>query len=295
MAHLAIPGGGQRGSREAVADEDDRRAVDDGDVVAALHGLAAGEPAEAGDAAGRELRVGAHVDEIEALRSGAIEQRVEFGDADQADAVLYGAAARVGLGLGRAVGRDGGQRVAVGALFEFVAGEQPARCAVLQPDDLAVEPHPLQHAGTDDAARAAGTVDDHRRVGRRVGEGVGDPQRQLGAGHTAAAGDAESPVFLGRAGVEDDQLVAALDPLVQVVGGDFRYVVYDFDALAEVLGRYVDAPLGGQVEAGPAIHAAGEPGDIAIADRLGGICRAYDAARVVVAEDQRWYQGCGTA
>ena len=120
----------------------------------------------------------------------------------------------------------------------------------------------------------------------RVGEGVGDPQRQLGAGHTAAAGDAESPVFLGRAGVEDDQLVAALDPLVQVVGADFRYVVYDFDALAEVLRGYVDAPLGGQVEAGPAIHAAGEPGDVAVAHRLGGGGGAYDAARVVVAEDQ---------
>ena len=285
VAHLFVPGGGEGGAGEAVAGEDDGGVVDDGEVVAALDGLSAGEPAEAGDTSGVVLFGAAHVDEVDAFGFGAGAECVELVDVDELDVVFGGAAAGVGFGGGAALFCYVGHCAAVGVLFELVAGEEPAGGAVFEADDVAVEGHALEGAGSDDAAGASGAVDDDGGVGRGVGEGVGDAQGEFAAGQAASAGDAESMVFFGGAGIEYDEFVAALDACVEVVGGDFGYVVDDFDALAEVFGGDVDAPFGGEVEAGPAVDAALEGGDVAVAEGFGGCGGAGDAAGVVVAED----------
>src|SRR4029453_9857097 len=123
---------------------------------------------------------------------------------------------------GRSVKRD-----PLGARLELVPGEDPTGGAVLQAVDPG-NPHALQNPSADDAAGAPGAVHDDGRVPVDVSGDVGDAQGQLAAGHAAAAGDAEAPELLGRAGIEDDELLAALDAHGQILRLDLGDMVDDF-------------------------------------------------------------------
>ena len=93
------------------------------------------------------------------------------------------------------------------------------------------------------------------------------------------------PVFLGGAGVEDNQLVAPFDAFVEVFGTDFRYVVHRLQLFAEVLAGHVHPPFGGVVPAGPAVDAALQHGDVDVAETFQRGCGQRGAAAVVVAND----------
>ena len=92
-------------------------------------------------------------------------------------------------------------------------------------------------------------------------------------------------VFLGSPGIQDDQLIAVFNPLVQVVCGDFGHMVHHFLHLAEVLAGDVHAPFRGQVVAGPAVGAAFQEKNVGIAQIIQGCGGQLGAASVVVADD----------
>src|SRR5262249_31159617 len=183
-------------------------------------------------------------------------------------------------------GRGLGKLDAVGPGLELVPGEDPAGGAVLE----AVDPrnsHALQHPRTDDAARAPGAVHDDGRVPVDVFSDVRDAQGQLAAGHAATARDAEATKLLGRARVENNELLAVLDAHGQILGLDLGDVVDDFNFLAEVLAGNVHAPLGRQPVGDPAVDAAVEHRDLAIAEPLQRARRERGPSPVVVAHDDR--------
>src|SRR5206468_100830 len=132
-------------------------------------------------------------------------------------------------------------------------------------------------------ARAAGTVHDDGRVLVEVLGDVGDPQRQLASGHATAAGDAEAAELLGRARVENDQLLALLDARRQLLRLDLGDVVDHLDLLPEILARYVHSPLGGETVGDPSIDPALEEGHPAVAHALDGGGREPGPSPVVVA------------
>ena len=150
--------------------------------------------------------------------------------------------------------RGRGQVHAVGAALELEPGQEPAGRPVAQAQDIG-QRHPLEHARADDAARAPGAVHHHGGAGVLAHEVV-DAQGELAPGRAAAPGDAEAPVLLRRARVDDEELVAAALAARQLVRVDGGHVVLHLHLLAEVLAGHVHAPLGGMVEAGPAIDAA---------------------------------------
>ena len=175
-----------------------------------------------------------------------------------------------------------GQVNPVGARLQLEACQHPTRGAVLQPQNV-LPAHALQHPGANDAAGATGAVDDDGSVGVQVGGDVGDAQGQLAAGDAAAPGDAEPAVLLRGAGVQDNQLVAPFDAGVKFRGVYFRDVVDHLDLFAKVLAGYVDAPLGGVVQAGPAVDAAFKNGNVGVAQSLQGGRGQVGPAAIIVA------------
>ena len=262
MAHLSVPRRGQRGPRQAVAGEDDRRVMDHSHIIAALDRLSAREPAEAGNVTGLVLGVGAHIDEVDALTLASVAEAIELVNADQLHAVFLGTTTCVLLGGCLALRCDRRQCVAIGAELQLMPCEHPAGRPILETDDIALQRHSLQDASANDAACATGAVDHNRRVGRRILQDVGDAERQFPAGHTASAGNAGAPIFVGRARVEDDQFVTTLDPRMKIVGVNLGDVMHHLDPLAKVLARNIDAPLGGQVKKRPTVHTTSQRRDI---------------------------------
>src|SRR6185295_12145073 len=142
------------------------------------------------------------------------------------------------------------------ALLHLPAGEAPAHRAVLQRDDAIGYAGIAQRLAADDAARAAGAVHHHQRVGvgRRVVHAVGE----LGARHVDAARDAHAPVFLEGPRVEHHDLLAAGADLVELFGADAWRLVRVLDELAEGLRRHVDAAEKLAARGAPGIAAAVE-------------------------------------
>src|SRR5205823_11625312 len=108
---------------------------------------------------------------------------------------------------------------------------------------------------------------------------------QLAARHIAATRDAVLAVLLRRSRVEDHRLLARLEPSVQLGCLDGGDLILDLETLAELLTRYVHAPLGGQPQAGPAVDAAIQDRDAGVAHALdgpGGHCRPPS---IIVAQD----------
>src|SRR6185295_9219281 len=103
--------------------------------------------------------------------------------------------------------------------LKLKAGQLPAHGAVLERKDV-LHAESMQRTGADDAAGAAGAVDDDGGV--RVVHEVPDAQAELGAGHRATTGDAGALVLFGRAGIEDQELVAAMLASVELVWLDLR-------------------------------------------------------------------------
>ena len=116
---------------------------------------------------------------------------------------------------------------------------------------------------------------------------VGDAQGQLAAGNAAAAGDAEATELLGRARIENDELLAAPDARREILGFDLGNVVDDLHLLAEVLAGNVHAPFGLESIGDPAVDAAVEHRDLAVAQPLERARRERRAPPVVVAHDDR--------
>jgi len=139
------------------------------------------------------------------------------------------------------------------------------------------------------------TIEDDRGVFVQVLGDVGDPQGQLTAGNASAAGDAEPLVLFRGAGVQDNQFVPALYPLVQLGGVDLGYVVYYFHLLAEHLADNVAPPLGGEILGGPLVDAAVQYRNIAVAHALQSFGGQSCPASVVVADNYMatLYRHCG--
>ena len=227
----------------------------------------------------------ADINKIDAFGTAAGRQFVQPGDVQKADAILGGAPVGVGFGGGAPRIGHGRQPVPVGARLQFVAGQRPAGSAVFQPHHFPRQPHPLQNPRPDDAAGAPGAVDHHRSVRIQPGGDVGNAKRQLAAGHTAPAGDAKTAVLLRRARIQNDHLVAPFHPGMQLNGVNFRHLMHDFHLFAKVLARHIDAPFGGVIQAHPAVDAAVQPGNVAVAHSGGGSNGARRPAAVIIAKD----------
>ena len=232
--------------------------------------------------AGGVFRLGPHVDEIKGFPLPSLQHGLQSGDAQQANAVLFGQSGGKRFGRGQAVGRRLGHFQPIGAGFQLVPRQQPSSRAVLQTAD-AGQPHALQQTRPDYAARTSRTVHDHRGIGLQPLHDVRDAQGQFSPGHAAPPGDAEALVLFRRAGIDDVQLVAARHACLQVGGLDFRHVVHHFHLFPEILARHVGAPFGGMVLAHPAVDTAFKNRHATVSHALQGCGGQRGAASVVVA------------
>ena len=123
----------------------------------------------------------------------------------------------------------------------LLARQRPAYGAVAQ------RRHPVRHARiaqrlrADDAARATGAIDDDG--GGRIWRDGACAQRQLGAGHADAAGDAHGLVFVVAARIEDDDVGLRIDQRLHFLGLEERRMgklLHQFAALVEA-GRLAAA------------------------------------------------------
>ena len=243
--------------------------------------------------AGGVLLGGAHVDEVDRRLVAPRHHTLQGRNVEIPNAVLRRQLDGIGFSGRDTRRRRLGQLHAIGAGLELVPGEHPSRRPVLQPEHLR-DPHALEHAGADDAARAPGAVHDDRRIAIDVLGDVGDAQRQLAPGHAAAAGDTEAPELFGGARIEDDELLALLDARREILALDLRDVVNHLDLLAEVLARDVHPPLGLEPVGDPAVDPAVEHRHLAVAQTLQGSRREPSAPAVVVAhDDRRAFEGHG--
>src|SRR5262245_66505353 len=70
---------------------------------------------------------------------------------------------------------------------------------------------------------------------------LGDAQHQLASGHAHGSGNAPAVVLLGSPRVDDDQILAGVDALLQLVGPDLWGLVGVKHLLAEDLALDIEA------------------------------------------------------
>ena len=127
----------------------------------------------------------------------------------------------------------------------------------------------VRHAGidqrlrADDAAGAAGAVDDNEGIGR--GRDVVYAQDQFRARHVDAGRDRDARIFVVGAAVEYHHVGAGAHVRVELVGADRGRAAGMLDEFAECLARHVHA--GEQLEAGgfPGGGASGKIRQVGIA------------------------------
>ena len=286
MAQLPIPGGRNAGPGPAVAGKDDGAVFDHRQFVGTLHRLAAGKPPKAGNMAGGVLGGRPYIDQIDRFPLAAFHHPLQAGQVEPPHPILSSQPVGVGFGGGLAGFRRFRQVEAIRPGFQLVAGQRPAGSAVFQAENIGAA-HPLQDPGTDNAAGAAGAVDDNRSIRVQIGSQVGNAESQFAAGNAAPAGDAEPAIFLRGTGVEDDHFIPALHPPMQFGGVNFRDAVLDFDLFAKILAGNIDAPLGRVILAGPAVDAAGQHRYIGIAEVVESSGGQGGAAAVIIAQNHR--------
>ena len=103
-----------------------------GNVVGALDGLTAWEPAEAGDVSCAVFLFAANIDEVDGLAVSEGHDIFELVNVYELDAVFHSRLTGVGGGAGFAFLGNGGQGESVRAGLQFQAGEDPAGGAVLE-------------------------------------------------------------------------------------------------------------------------------------------------------------------
>src|SRR6185437_13516474 len=162
--------------------------------------------------------------------------------------------------------------------------EEPALRPVLQRVDGIRDPEVDERLRTDDAAGAAGAVDDDGRGG--IGNDLADAIRELAIGAAARARDAHLAEFGERPAVEDHERLARPLHRGEALGGNPRGVACMLDELAEGLARHVHAREEVEARALPSAGPAIEDVDVRVAELLepprGARC---DAEGAVVARD----------
>ena len=232
--------------------------------------------------AGLEFLRRAHIEQIEGARAGfglpLLHRRLVGEGHIEAPGDRRRPVLRDRHGVRRRLGAEAG-----GAVLAGETGQFPAHGAVLQGRDLVGNAGVDQALGADDAARAAGAVDDDQRF--RVGRDLVDPVDQFGTGHVDAARNVHAPVFLDGPAVQDHHVPARPNGLVQCLGRQAGRVVGVLDEFAERLGRHVDAGIELVAGFGPRRRPAFEDADIAVAEGVQHLHRfAGDAGRAVVAK-----------
>jgi hypothetical protein len=142
------------------------------------------------------------------------------------------------------------------AMVELEAGEQPADRAVAQRRHRIRDAGVDQRLRADQAARAAGAVDDDARG--RVRRQVACPQHQLGTGHAGAGGDAHRAVLVPAAHVEHDHVGAGVEQRLHFFGRQRRRAGVVLDEFAEGLARHIDVAEQFAAAAPPAVEPAVE-------------------------------------
>src|SRR5690606_9151817 len=172
--------------------------------------------------------------------------------------------------------------------LELEAGHRPGHRAILQCVDRVLHPHADEYVGAEDAAGAAGAVHDDRRVLVlwRVDQRA-DADRQFRPRDIERAGHVGTLVLLASARVEDQDALAALLPLDDLLWRQVRRLALDGHLFAVVLAGHVGAVVGAPPGRGPGFQAAVQETNILIAHRLQRLGRQPGAMTVDVVEDDR--------
>ncbi len=242
-----------------------------------LHQLTTGRVLGTWPMAGRELLRRAHVEDQGRSRI-ILQPACQRLRINRFNPMSAGHRLRTGLGPGQS-GWSGRGRHPGFAVGQLKARQLPAHGAVLECIDRVAQPGVDQGLRADDAARAAGAIDDDDRV--LVGHLVMHAIDEFGARTVDTARYAHAPEFIERSGVEDDQLVATRLHRLDLGGGQSRRLIPMFDKLAKGLGRYIDA--GVDLEAGllPGARAAREHADHGIARCLQHAGRRLDEMVII--------------
>ena len=259
-AQLGQPGArGQRAHAVPVG-QHDARAARRRVFVRGLHQLAARRPAPARQMAGCVFLLGAHV---EAVKRALLRLAFETRELRRIYALHARALRHVGRAFARLGQRCGGGfgKARAAAMGQRAAGEQPVHGAVAQRGHAVGNAGVDQRLRADDAARAPGAVHHHKSLG--VGSDLAYAIHQLGARQAQRERQAERRELLGRAAVDDNDVVAALHALLQLVGSDPGRVLLVFDDFAKRLAGHVGAAEDFKARGGPAVGAAFEHRHIA--------------------------------
>ena len=264
MAHLAEPDRGRHRAHALAIRKQDARSARAHPLVGRLHQLAAGCVHRAPQAAGGEFLGGADVEQVRGARC-VREPLCGLGGVDDwhRGALRERARMRLQPRHGRVLRRR--RILALCVALKGEPGQGPALRAVLERKDLVRHTHAAQRLRTDDGAGAARTVHDDPRP--RIRRDRADAQRQLAIGTADAAGNVHLAVFGKGPAVHDHEVVAAVDHGLELGRGDAGRVQFVLDQLAEHLARHIHA--GKQREAGgaPAVRAALEHVQVAVAER----------------------------
>ncbi len=230
-------------------------------MIGFLHQLPAGRGAGTGQVAGGEFFRSAHIEQV----VGALGIGLPAPPLGQVDARHIGPVRdrpRRGLRFGPLLLVDRAEAPVL-AVLQFLPGQGPADGAVAQRRHRVGDAGVHQGLGANDAAGASGAVDHHS--GARVGGQFTHPQHQFGAGHAGAAGDAHGLVLVEAPGIQYHQVGLLVEQRLKFLGGQGRSVALGFHQFAKGLARHVDVLE--QLAAGgaPALQAAFEQGDIAVA------------------------------
>ena len=264
MTHLPKPDCHQHGAHAVAVGEQYAGAACADPLVGALHELAARRMNGAGQAAGREFLRRADVEQV----CGAALVRdplCGLRRLDQRHVVVPGKPrARGRVARGEQPGSAPPDVCA--ATCAQAASRRGTSPACRSPARTPGSAPPLwQSLGANDRARASGAIHHDPRLG--IGRDRADADRQFAVRAADAARNVHLLVFGERAAVDDHHIIAALDHRIELGRSDARGMQLVLDDLAERLARYIDA--GEQLEAGvvPALGAAIENVNLAVALR----------------------------
>src|SRR5207245_1918072 len=146
------------------------------------------------------------------------------------------------------------------------------------------ELHAPERLGADVGARAAAAVNDDGRLG--VPDQLGEAEDQRAARDAPGAGERAPRILRGRPRVDDDQVVATLDPLPELVGRELRRLALVQGALAEDFARHVDALDERTPFRAPGGEAAGEDPHVGVTHLTERRQRQRGEPSVLVADDE---------
>ena len=263
-AQLREPGRRHVGPYAIIIDQHQACAAHTGEVVGFLHQLAAGCGTGSGQVTGFEFFRGAYVEQVSAAARFLL----------PALHVCQRGTAHPRF-IGHATGIAGGnlpmlfagwRELARLTVLQFLTGQGPANGAVAQGRHRVGDAGVDQRLRADDAAGAAGAVDDDARG--RVRCQLPGAQHQFGARYADAGGNAHGLVFIEAPGIEHYHVGVVVEQCLDFLCRKRRRVALAFHQFAEGFAWHIDVDEQLATGVAPTVQSVFKQADIEVAQVL---------------------------